>query len=204
MFFNAYCDFCDHRHRCRKETLRKTINCRQCGQPFVAEPGKSDVDALRDYQPKRRRRKDSTPEFDALESCKSSHENKSTRKDIGLWCGPIILFVAACTALYAWKFDPQSGQVIYKVSIGLVVFGSSLLLDSYYRRRIIAEIESYGGEVEKIRWQPWQGMIGTRGYTWSWRRRRLKFYQVDYIDRDNKAQSGLCGISLFWGTDWDW
>lgn len=204
MSFLAYCDFCDYQHRCRKKTRGKTISCRQCGQPFVAEPGQSDVDSLRSYQPELRRKKDSPPEIQLLESDLSVNESDQLKKTFSLWCAGGCLIIAAGLAIYGWTVDRASGPVMFRFSFGFLLVAVTFVLDWHYRCRISAEVESFGGVVHRIRWQPWQGMIGTRGYSWSWRRRKLKFYQVDYVDRDGKSQSGLCGISWLCGSDWDW
>jgi hypothetical protein len=87
----------------------------------------------------------------------------------------------------------------------LIVLGGAIASVAYFvgydqfcRYQIRRDVEFYGGTVQSISWQPFQGAFFTRGWTQG---KRAKFYKVAYTDRDGQTQQSLVCCRWF-GTNW--
>jgi hypothetical protein len=108
--------------------------------------------------------------------------------------GPICLWMGAKTAGIA---------LIGAVSL-LFPLAWFLILDRIYRDRIREQLEGVRCEVTRISWQPFQGLMLDKGWK---RRRRCRFYEVEYTGQDGLPRTELCAIGLWiaplWGDEID-
>lgn len=194
MPFIAKCDACRHPHRCRDSSDGKRIRCRACESTFVARMKVAETEASSTASGKvRRRRRAKVAE---TESPRETNRSIS-RFHLCLGTGALGILCVVSTIVMGRRVE-----TIWRLGfMAIAALSFHFVYDQYCRHRIRTDVEHGGGTIEKISWRPFQGAFFTRGWT---RSRSHRFFGVKYRDRDGRRQSGLCGVSLIWGTNWDW
>lgn len=203
MPFVAECDFCGKPHRCRDTSHGKSITCKQCEVPFIAinlQRSQPDVIDTRKLPPRRKRRakpKQQSASFDTDEMALAASESFWNSKNLMfVFGGCAVVFGAA--AYFATPFIPELIRRVMALCAGASMF---LAHHQFCRQKIRAEIESFGGQVDSIRWRPFQGAFFGRG----WHVQRIyTFFTVLYRERDGLPKDEMCGVSWIFGTRWDW
>lgn len=73
------------------------------------------------------------------------------------------------------------------------------VLDRLFRDRIREQLATLNCTVLSIAWRPFQGWMFGRGWK---RRRRCRFYEVVYSERDGTEKTELCAVGFWIGPLW--
>lgn len=203
MPFVAKCDFCGKAHRCRDTSHGKSINCKQCEVSFIAvDPQRKQTAPINtpNLPPRRKRTtkiRQKSKSFDTDESVSAGWESYWTSKRLLIAFGSGAV-ICGGVAYFGTPFIPVQIQRVLIVCAAASMF---LARHQFGRYKIRAEIESFGGQVDSIRWRPFQGAFFSRGWHVN---RYYTFYTVLYREQDGRKKDGMCGVSLIFGTRWDW
>lgn len=124
-------------------------------------------------------------------------DRKPSRWLPALAVGAVVVALLGVACL--WAGAKAAGIVLIAALFTLVPLARFFILDHIYRARIHDQLEALRCSVTRISWRPLQGLLFDRGWK---RRRRFRFYEVEYSEQNGVKKTELCAIGFWIGPLW--